>query len=158
MDIMNKNVISPIYFLATVVMVILFYSLAPLFPVKWFTVWIEQQLPKLLHLGIIPIYVTFYFLSGMALIEYAFLFLERSHICESTLQTIGRYRNGRWNDNYLGRSEGTQTAESTRPHSPGFLAFYDHKTDYFITPGDYFLLQSGSKHVCLYVAQFLTLR
>lgn len=62
------------------------------------------------------------------------------------------------NDNYLGRSEGTQTSESTRPHSPGILAFYDHKMDYFITPGDYFLLQSGNKHVCLYIAQFLTLR
>lgn len=157
MDIMKKNVISPIYFLSIVVMVILFYSLAPLFPVKWFTVLIKH-LPELFHLGIIPIYVTFYFLSGMALIEYAFLFLERSNICESTLQTNGRYRNGRWNDNYLGRSEGTQTSESTRPHSPGILAFYDHKMDYFITPGDYFLLQSGNKHVCLYIAQFLTLR
>lgn len=71
----EKDLVSPIYFIFILVMVILFYFLAPLFLMKWFTILIEP-LPELFNPGIVFIYWTFYFLSGMALIEYAFLFLN----------------------------------------------------------------------------------
>lgn len=75
MNIMKKDLVSPVYFIFILAMVILFYFLAPLFLMKWFAILIEL-LPELFNLGIVFIYLTFYFLSGMALIEYAFLFLE----------------------------------------------------------------------------------
>lgn len=42
---------------------------------KWLAILIEL-LPELFNVRIVFIYLTFYFLSGMALIEYAFLFVE----------------------------------------------------------------------------------
>lgn len=42
---------------------------------KWFTV-LTEQLPELFSLRVVFIFLTFYFLSGMDLIEYAFFSLN----------------------------------------------------------------------------------
>lgn len=67
----EKHLTRPIYFIVILMMMILFYFLAPLFRMKWFTV-LAEQLPELFSQRVVFIFLTFYFLSGIDLIEYAF--------------------------------------------------------------------------------------
>lgn len=122
---------------------------------KWFTV-LTEQLPELFSLRVVFIYLTFYFLSGMDLIEYAFFFLEWNNIYEVLCKPSGTMA---MEDGMIITSRGLQGHKLQKASSLSalvFLLFIAIRWTISLYLEIIFLLQLRGNHVFLYITWLLT--
>jgi len=122
---------------------------------KWFTV-LTEQLPELFSLRVVFIYLTFYFLSGMDLIEYAFFFLEWNNIYEVLCKPSGTMA---MEDGMIITSRGLQGHKLQKASSLSalvFLLFIAIRWAISLYLEIIFLLQLRGNHVFLYITWLLT--
>lgn len=122
---------------------------------KWFTV-LTEQLPELFSLRVVFIYLTFYFLSGMDLIEYAFFFLEWNNIYEVLCKPSGTMA---MEDGMIITSRDLQGHKLQKASSLSalvFLLFIAIRWTISLYLEIIFLLQLRGNHVFLYITWLLT--